>query len=307
MKTESSIHEDEKVPISYVMLFVAALIFASNHVLSRHLNDLLPPFGTVFWRFAIGGLVMLPIAGRRFCLNWYLIRQNIWFFLFLSILFVPLANGLIYLSYQWTSATNGGVISTIQPALTVALSAILFRDLINRNQVIGLIIASIGVLVIISRGDLQLLLKFQFNTGDLTLLLAMFAGALYNVLIRKVPPGIDVLLLTLIVQILGVIVTLPIYLAESFYIKPIPLTPEVITALLWFGIVVGAIAVGLHNAVNRRLGANKASIANYLRSMFTALLAIVFLGETFGTHHAFALILIITGVWLLSRSSRFRY
>lgn len=282
------------------MLFLAALIFASNHVISRHLNDVLPPFGAVFWRFAIGGLILLPIAGRSFYRNWCVIRQNLWFFIFISVLFVPLANGIIYLSYQWTTATNGGVVSTVQPAITVALSALLFRDLINRKQAAGLVCATLGILVIISRGDIETLLRLEFNMGDLTLVLAMFAGALYNVLLRKVPTEIDAPLLLLIIQIFGVITTLPIYLAETLLFRPVPFTYESIAALLWLGVAVTTLAVGLHNTVIRRLGANKASMSNYLRAVFTAIIAILFLGETFEYYHALALALVVAGVGLLS-------
>ena len=282
------------------MLILAALIFASNHVISRHLNDVLPPFGTAFWRFAIGALIMLPIAGRNFYQKWPVIRQNLWFFVFISVLFVPLANGIIYLSYQWTTATNGGVVSTVQPALTVALSALLFRDLINRKQAAGLVFATIGVLVIISRGDIGNLLRLEFNIGDLTLVVAMFAGALYNVLLRKVPTEIDVPLILLIIQFFGVITTLPIYLTETLVFRPVPLTSETVIALIWLGVAVTTIAVGFHNAVIRKLGANKASMSNYIRAVFTAIIAILFLGESFEYYHATALVLVIEGVWLLS-------
>ena len=135
---------------SYAMLVMAALIFASNHVIGRHLSDVLPPFGTAFWRFAIGAMATLPFAGLALLKNWSHIRANFWFFLFLSMLFVPLGNGLIYLSYQWTTATNGGVVTTGQPAITVLLSALIFRELINKKQGAGLLIATVGVFVILS-------------------------------------------------------------------------------------------------------------------------------------------------------------
>ena len=118
---------------SYIMLIMASLIFASNHVIGRQFNEILPPFGTAFWRFAIGAMVTLPFAGLAFVKNWPLIRSNLRFFLFLSLLFVPLGNGLIYLSYQWTTATNGGVVTTVQPAFTVILSALIFGDLIKES------------------------------------------------------------------------------------------------------------------------------------------------------------------------------
>lgn len=286
---------------AYAMLLVAALILASNHIIGRYLNGVLPPFGTAFWRFAIGAMVMLPLAGRSLVVQWPLVRQHLSLFVFLSVLFVPISNGFIYLSYQWTTATNGGVVSTVQPALTVLLSALLFRDLINRKQSAGLVLATIGVLVILSRGDPQVLFELEFNIGDLTLVVAMFAVALYNVLLRKIPGEIGVPLLMLVVQLLGCAATLPVYVAESIVYRPVPLTLEAVGALVWFGVAVTGLAVGLNNSVVRALGANKASIGNYLRSIFVALLAIVLLGEEFRLYHAIALALVIVGVGLLSR------
>jgi len=285
---------------SYLMLVTAALIFASNHVIGRHLNEVLPPFGTAFWRFAIGAIVTLPFAGLAFIRNWYIIRAKFWFYLFLALLFVPLGNGLIYLSYQWTTATNGGVVTTVQPAVTVILSAIIFSDLINKKQGIGLIIATIGVIVILSKGNLENLLNLQFNIGDLTLILAMFSASLYNVLLRKVPKEITIPVLLFTVQVLGTLVSLPIYLVETYFFRPMPVNGEIILTLLWIGIAVTSIAVGMNNAVVRNLGANKASISNYLRSLFTALLAILLIGEIFEIYHGIAFILVISGIWLLS-------
>tara|TARA_B100000287_G_C20541144_1_gene744713 strand:- start:99 stop:971 length:873 start_codon:yes stop_codon:yes gene_type:complete len=282
------------------MLVAAALIFASNHVIGRHLNEVLPPFGTAFWRFAIGAIVTLPFAGLAFIRNWYIIRAKFWFYLFLALLFVPLGNGLIYLSYQWTTATNGGVVTTVQPAVTVILSAIIFSDLINKKQGIGLIIATIGVIVILSKGNLENLLNLQFNIGDLTLILAMFSASLYNVLLRKVPKEITIPVLLFTVQVLGTLVSLPIYLVETYFFRPMPVNGEIILTLLWIGIAVTSIAVGMNNAVVRNLGANKASISNYLRSLFTALLAILLIGEIFEIYHGIAFILVISGIWLLS-------
>ena len=282
------------------MLVMAALIFASNHVIGRHLNEVLPPFGTAFWRFAIGAIVTLPFAGLAFIRNWYLIRAKFWFYLFLALLFVPLGNGLIYLSYHWTTATNGGVVTTVQPAVTVILSAIIFSDLINKKQGVGLIIATIGVIVILSKGNLENLLNLQFNIGDLTLILAMFSASLYNVLLRKVPKEITIPVLLFTVQIFGTLVSLPIYLVETYFFRPMPVNGEIILTLLWIGIAVTSIAVGMNNAVVRNLGANKASISNYLRSLFTALLAILLIGEIFEIYHGIAFILVISGIWLLS-------
>ncbi len=216
-------------------------------------------------------------------------------------LFVPLGNGLIYLSYQWTTATNGGVVTTVQPAITVLLSALIFRDLINKKQGAGLLIATVGVFVILSKGDVENLLQMQFNVGDLTLILAMVAAALHNVLLRKVPQEITIPVLLFTIQVLGTLVSLPVYVAETHFFRPMPINGEIIITLLWIGVAVTSVAVGMNNAVVRTLGANKASVSNYLRSLFTALLAILLIDEVFEVYHGVAFILVISGIWLLSK------
>jgi drug/metabolite transporter (DMT)-like permease len=45
-------------------------------------------------------------------------------------------------------------------------------------------------------------------------------------------------------------------------------------------------------------------MGNYLRAGFTAILAILVLGEQFQTFHAVGLVLVIGGVFLMTRSHR---
>ena len=80
-----------------------------------------------------------------------------------------------------------------------------------------------------------------------------------------------------------------------------PVNGEIILTLLWIGVAVTSVAVGMNNAVVRTLGANKASVSNYLRSLFTALLAILLIDEIFEVYHGVAFILVISGIWLLSK------
>ena len=55
------------------------------------------------------------------------------------------------------------------------------------------------------------------------------------------------------------------------------------------------IAVGMISFSIRKIGANKASISNYMRALFTALLAVLILDENFEFYHMFAIIFVISG------------
>jgi drug/metabolite transporter (DMT)-like permease len=287
--------------LPYAMIIAAAMILASNHIIARYLNGVVPPMGLVFWRMTIGSLVLLPFAARGVLIHRQLIGAHWKLFVFMACLFVPLGNGLIYTAYNFTTALNGGVVSTAQPALTVLLSWVLFRDLINWKQGTGIFVAAVGVLIIITRGVPANLLAFQPNAGDLLILLATVFVALHNVLLRRVPKQISTFSFMLVIQVIGVAITLPIYIAETLFYRPVPVDAITISTLLWIGIAITTIAVGLTNTAVRLIGANKASIGNYVRSLFTAFLAIVLLGEDLHLFHAIALALVIGGVYLMTR------
>lgn len=287
--------------LPYAMIIAAAMILASNHIIARYLNGVVPPFGLVFWRMVIGSLVLLPFAARGVMTHRQLIRAEWKLFVVMACLFVPLANGTIYLAYNWTTALNGGVVSTVQPALTVLLSWLLFRDLITWKQGIGILFAAVGVLIIFTRGNPINLLAFQPNVGDLLMLAATVFIALHNVLLRRVPKQISTFSFMLVIQVIGVAITLPIYVVESIFYRPVPVDLVTIGTLLWLGIAITTIAVGLMNTAVRLIGANKASMGNYVRSLFTAFLAIVLLGEQLHLFHAAALAMVICGVYLMTR------
>lgn len=286
---------------AYAIIVGAALIFASNHILARYLGGIIPPMGFVFWRMAIGAAVILPFAGYGLFVQRRLILQHWKLFALMGLLFVPLGNGAIYAAYTFTTALNGGVVSAAQPAITVLLSALLWRDLINRKQGVGIVVAAIGVLAIIARGDPQAILTLEFNIGDLMMLGATASVALHNVLVRRVPKEISVPQLLVTVQLFGLVVATPLYIIETIYVRPVPVSGEAIVSLLWVGIVVTALAVGLTNASIRRLGPNKASISNYMRVLFTAALAIALLGEDLQAYHLFGLVAVMGGVYLMTR------
>jgi drug/metabolite transporter (DMT)-like permease len=287
--------------LPYLLIVLAALIIASNHVLARYLGGAVPPMGMVFWRMVVGALFLLPITVYGLVANRHLILKHWKLFTLMGVLFVPLGNGLIYTAYLYTTAINGGVVSASQPAITVLLTWLMFRDVINWKQGIGIVIAGLGVLVIITRGDPLAILGMEFNNGDLIMLAAIAFAALYNVLIRKVPEQIPVPQLMVIVLVSGAVITLPLYILETIYLRPVPVNLVTIASILWVGIAVTAIAVGLMSVAIRSIGANKASMSNYMRALFTALLAVALLGENFQTFHLIAMALVIGGVFLMTQ------
>jgi drug/metabolite transporter (DMT)-like permease len=288
----------------YVFLVASAFILASNHIVGRTVQGSLPPMGLGFWRIMVASAVLLPFFWRQYIEVWPLIRAHWKLLLVMGAALAPLGNAAVYLAYNFTTAINGGIVATVQPVATVVLSYFILSEFISRLQALGIAVAATGVLVIISAGDIDVLLSFRPNIGDLIMLGAMFGFAVHNVLLRKLPKGIRGPVIILAVQTFGAMVLLPIYIVEMIIYKPVPLTWEAAATIAWIGIFVGVFAVGFLNSAVLSLGANKASMSNYMRAAFTTILAIAILGEQLRPFHMVAFVLVIAGIFLMGRGRR---
>jgi drug/metabolite transporter (DMT)-like permease len=285
----------------YVFIVAASFILASNHIVGRSVQGDLPPMGLGFWRIMVATAVLLPFYWRPFMVSWPVIRAHWKLFLVMGAALAPLGNAAVYLAYNFTTAINGGIVATVQPVATVVLAYFLLAETINRGQALGIAIAATGVLVILSAGDLDVLLAFRPNIGDLIMLAAMFGFAVHNVLLRRLPKGLRGPVILLGVQVFGAMIILPIYIIEMIVYKPVPLTLQAGVTIAWIGVIVGVFAVGFTNTAVLAIGPNKAAMSNYIRAVFTTILAILLLNEQLQAFHAVAFVLVVAGIVLMGR------
>ena len=288
----------------YALMLAAATILASNHIIGRWVQGEMPPMGIGFWRLAIATVVLLPFVGASVWQKRSVLRRHWKLFLVMGVALGPFGNAAVYVAYHFTTAINGGVVSTAQPVATVLLSILLFKDGITRSQWVGVVIATLGVLVIVSSGDIAVLAALEPNIGDLILLAAMFGFAVHNVLLRRVPGDFSPAEILLTIQLFAMVVMLPIYVLETIFYQPMPVTWESAAVMAWVGIAVAIVAVGFTNTVVLTIGANKAVMGNYIRAVITAVLAILILSEEPEAFHLFAFALVVIGVVMLGRGKR---
>ncbi len=285
----------------WAFLVTAAFVVSTNQVLGRYVSGEIPPIGLAFWRIAVGAAVLLPFAWRDLLLQRQVILQHWKLFAVMALAFMPLGNATVYLAYNFTTAINGGIIATAQPAITVIFAWLILRHTINANQAAGIAVAAFGVLVIVLRGTPLAFGALSFGGGDLLLLVGTTSFAFYTVMLRRVPAVIGPVLILVVIQIFGIITLAPFYLYETLTYLPVPFTTRSLLVIAWVGTAVAVGAVGLNNMAVLALGPAKASIGHYLRAVFTAAMAILLLGETVETFHLIAVVLVVVGVVLMSR------
>lgn len=288
--------------VPYAILFLSMLFFSSNHIMGRLVAGEVPPIGLSFWRWVIASAIVLPFTWKDFQTHLALLKSAWLVLLAMCISLVIFGNALIYIGLNYTTAINSGLITIAQPAVTIMLSWIFFREVVTGRQALGTFIAGLGVVIIILRGEISDLAGFEFNAGDLWITLSVFGFSAYAVLFRLVPKEIPPLVLLNLIQISGIVLLAPFYLWESLYVMPMAFNTFTISAVFWAAIIVAIGAIALWNAGIRSIGANEASVFVYVRLLQVTVLAMLLLGEVLQSYHITAFILIILGVYMVSKT-----
>lgn len=285
---------------AYLLLCISTFFLALNHVIGRGVHAEVPPIGLSFWRWAIAALVLLPVVLVGWRESWLVYRRE-WKALLLTGALVVGATTLILVALNFTSATNTALINATQPVLTVLLSWLIYRVPVSRIQILGIVVAFAGIVVMVARGSWTILRGLDFQAGDLIALLAMLGFAGYAIRFVRIPMQLSPARALFPMIVTGSVLLFPFYVAETLLYKPVPFSATSIGAILAIALLVSCAAMLLWNTGNRLIGANRASIFINLVPVFGVLLAVVFLGESVEIWHLVGMIMIAGGVVLVMR------
>lgn len=305
VKASPKISEQRSTAIAYTALTLAALMFASNHVIGRAVHNMIPPIGLSFWRWVTGGLILLPFVWGDVRKRWPLLVQNSKVLTILGF-FMMSGTTLVLVALSQTSAINVSLINAIQPTLTVLLAYLLFRHVPGLQRMLGIACGFGGVAVVVTRADLQALINLDLVTGDFIALLAMFAFAGYALTLPRLPRELGGLTVLFAIAVTGTLMLLPVYIWESLFIGTVPVTVESVGAILALALLVSVLGNLNWNTGNRIIGPARAAIFINLIPVFGTLLAFVFLGERPRAYQAVGGVLVIVGLILAAgRRARF--
>ena len=161
-----------------------------------------------------------------------------------------------------------------------------------------MVIVIIGVVLLITKGNIAGLFQIEFSVGDFWMLLASLIFAIYSILLKYKPKELSLLAFQLITFIIGLFFLLPFYIWEYTTSPPLEFDNVTISSILYVGIFASLIAFVLWNKSIVHVGPTKAGLIYYTLPLFSGFLAYIFLNEEITRVHLYSLLLIITGILL---------
>lgn len=292
MQARAKIH-----PSPYLLLTLTVLFWAGNFVLGRGVHDAVPPIALSFWRWATALLIVAPFVARPLWTQRRAVMRAWKTLLLLGVLGVAGFSTLVYVGLQTTTATNGVLLNTTNPVLIILISWLFLRQRLRAWQVIGVALGLLGVLVIVTRGELQALRTLRFTPGDLFVLAGVACWAVYTVCLRWRPAGLDALTFLGATVAVGVAAIAPFYVWELGHAAPLVLTPTIGMSILYFALFPSVLAYIFWNRAVTEVGASTAGLFIYLMPVFGVLLSLIFLRESLYPFHLVGIALVVAGVY----------
>ncbi|WP_020561002.1 DMT family transporter [Thiofilum flexile] len=289
----------------YLLLILTTLFWAGNFNLARAVSTQVPPMSLSYWRWTIAALLLLPFVWKHLIATWNIFKKNWLLVSALALLGVTGFNSLVYLGLQTTTAINGVLMQSVCPIFIIILATFLLGERATGLQWLGIITSLLGVVIILVRGDIQVLKTLSFTYGDLILLVAVLSWALYTVLLRKLPAALKGLPILGYTIVLGSMMILPLYLYETYALNhPMPITWVSMGSIAYVAIFPSLLAYWFWNYATAKLGAGRTGQFTHLIPVFGLTIATLLLGERLYSFHWLGGALVALGLVLSNWKSK---
>ncbi len=295
-------NQNRTILIASIYLFFTTLFWAGNFIVGKtaSLNEI-PPISLNFYRWLIAWFILLPFTYKELIEKKEYIIKNIGIFIILGITAVSIFNSALFYSLKFTQVITGVLMISVVPVMIIFFSALLKIEKTNIFQIFGVALSLTGVVLIITKADIEILKKLDFNRGDLTMLIAMFSWSIYSALLKKKKYELSQITLLQVVIGFGVIILIPFYFIDinigneikfdiPFFLilTYVVLFPGLISFFLWIK------GVGL-------IGANRAGVYLHLMPILGAIMAMMIFDEKILFYHFVGAIFIIAGIVLSNK------
>jgi drug/metabolite transporter (DMT)-like permease len=297
-------------------LLLPPVMWAGNAVVGRLMVGSMPPVAMNAVRWLMVALLLMPMALRGLS-DVAAIRRHWAYLAAMGVLGVGTYNALQYLALQTSTPLNVTLIGSSVPVWMMLVGWVAFGQAVQLRQLAGAALSTSGVLLVMAQGHLSVLQHIQLVPGDLLMLLASLAWAVYSWLLAKPPAsmlGADRpawgWAAFLQIQVLFGLIWAGACTAIEAMLAPVgspaiwPANWHSWAALVFVAVGPSILAYRSWGLGVQAVGPTMAAFFGNLTSVFAAVWSAILLGQHPQWYHPVALVLITAGIAVSSRTAR---
>jgi drug/metabolite transporter (DMT)-like permease len=302
-------------PRLVVLLVLPPLLWAANAVFARLAINSIGPLWLNALRWGLALLILLPLGWRLLATAQARARiRERWIYLgILGLIGVGAYNGLQYVALRTSTPVNVTLIASSLPLWSMIVGVAFYRVHPTRPQLIGAGLSLAGVLTVLSRGDVDVLLRIQLVEGDLLMVLGIMGWAIYSWMLARPPahmsgparPDWNWAEFLLAQCLFGVGIAFAA--AGTGELVAPSMTPDwnwqLIATIIFIAVGPSVIAYRSWGLAVAEAGPAMAAIFYNLTPLIAAVLSVLVIGEWPQPYHGAAFLLIVAGIAVASRKA----
>lgn len=288
----------------YVQLVLAVVMWGSTASAAKIVLTQIHPITTSLIRFSVMTLIMFIYLGLFKKFTWPK-RSDLPAFFAMGFTGVFLHNVFFLAGVKFSTATNATLINAIYPGMTAIFLFFLYKEILQKVKVIGILLSLLGVVVVVAKGSLAVILGLSFNLGDIFLLLTAITWPLYTIINRRLAGSYSPIVITAYSGLIGSILFLPTALIlEPFPIRLTNISSAVLFNLIYITVFTGVLSYIWWNQGVIKLGSNRAAVFMNIVPLAGIIFAVFLLGEHIVVSQIVGGVLIIGGIILANLSRK---
>lgn len=287
--------------IPYLEALFAVVVWGASFIATKIAVGQISPISVVWIRFAIGIPILFAAVLMR---KQFAFPKGIeWlYFTLLGFLGIAFHQWLQSNGLQTSEATTTAWIVATTPAFLSILGWLVLKEKLTLIQTSGIILAMVGVIVVVSKGDFTSLSIGKFGApGDVLILISSVNWAVFSILSRRGLKDHPSTRMTFWVMTIGWLITSAAFIGQGRYTEIPQLDARGWWSLIYLGIFTTGLAYIAWFDVLSQLPAAQSGAFLFLEPPSSMIVAAVVLNEQVTIASIIGGAVILVGVWLVNR------
>jgi len=285
----------------HIALLAVQLMFGSAPILGKFALTTFPPLAIVGFRVAGAALAFCFL--QRFRGNLRLERRSHYLYFALFSCFGVICNQLLFFKgLSLTTATNTSLLAVMIPVFAILVSVLIGNDNISRQKTLGVILAAGGVIYLIDPTNASF--SSETTQGDILIILNCLSYGIYVAISKKLITHYGALKSIAWVFLFASLINVPVGLISLQSVDVSQVSLNSWLALAGIVIFPTILAYYWNTWALARVEPSVVAVYIYLQPLIGTFLAVFVLGEDWKPRIFPAMILIFTGVFLVTRKRK---
>ena len=285
--------------IGYASAVLCAVLVGSISTVSKPVLANTNPLMYAALVYLLASFASVPLSYKT---KGFQIRLRDWpLILAITISGAVLAPSLFFIGLEQTTASDTAILSNSETIFTVLFALMFFKEKLRPRGYLAVALVLIGVIIVTTNLQFSNFLSNLKNEGDLLIISSMALWALDNNMSKIASHRIDI---SRLVQLKGFIGGGILFIFALVAKIPVNIMPTEIPNILLVGIVGFGISLYLFLHSLKRIGTVKTMLIYSTGTVFGLMFASVFLHEKIGWYQILAVVLMLTGIHLVTKESK---